>query len=220
MGEKEEKIEELNDIIDEIWKKLNGFNLSTIDSFYIDEKIFKCCFTPTMPPEPTLAWGYFNLNINKVVETLRIALKLDDNNHRYYVMCDNALVLLISAFESYLTSNYNNIRKILGKEEIDPKILTFQRKESLKEKYGELDIEIAQLDENLWREIFSSRESEKGIIKLRNIIVHNGWKGIEKKSDMLNHIDIKELTLTICKFIKIVEETTIKQYPNLKNQKN
>lgn len=154
------------------------------------------------------------------MEILKIASNLDDKKHPYYIMCDNALVLLVSAFESYLTSNYNNIRKILGKDEIDPKLLTFQRKETLKEKYGELDIRIAHLDENLWRDIFSSSENEKGIIKLRNIIVHNGWKRVEKKSDMLNHIYVEESTLTICKFIKIVEKTIIKQYPNLYDQKN
>ena len=41
--------------------------------------------------------NYFNYeprNINKVVETLRIALNLDDNKHPYYIMCDNALILL------------------------------------------------------------------------------------------------------------------------------
>ncbi len=36
--------------------------------------------------------------INKGVETLRI-------------ICDNILILLVSAFESYLTSNYNNTKK-------------------------------------------------------------------------------------------------------------
>ena len=132
-------------------------------------------------------------------------------------MCDNALVLLVSAFESYLTSNYNNIRKILVKNKINPKNLIFQRKEKLKEKYNELGIDIAHLDEILWREIFSSIDSEKGIIKLKNIIVHNGLNRFEKKSDMLNHIYVKNSILIICKFIKIVEKTLIKQYPNLSN---
>ena len=153
----------MNDILDDIWKKLNGFNLSTIYLYYIDEKKLIYDFTPTLTREPyTLAWINFNFKINKVVETLRIALNLDDNKHPYYIMCDNAIILLISAFESCLTSNYNNIRKVIGKQEIDPKILTFQRKESLKEKYGELDIKITRLDENLWREIYSSIESKKG----------------------------------------------------------
>ena len=208
----------MNDILDDIWKKLNGFNLSTIYLYYIDEKIITYDFTPTLPRKPyTIAWINFNFNINKVVETLRIALNLDHNKHPYYIMCDNAIILLISAFESYLTSNYNNIRILLGKQEIDLKILTFQRKETLKEKYGELDIKIAHLDENLWREIYSSNESEIGIIKLRNIIVHNGWKGFEKKSDMLNHIYVKQSILKISKFIKIVEKTIVDKYPKLDN---
>ncbi len=208
----------MTEYIDEIWKILNGFNLSTIYSFYIDENRLNYDFTPTLTHKPyTFAWINFNFNINKVIENLRIALNLDDKKHPYYIMCDNALVLLVSAFESYLTSNYNNIRKIIGKNKINPKSLTFQRKEKLKEKYNELGIDITHLDENLWREIFSSSESEKGIIKLRNIIVHNGWKGFEKKTDMLNHIYVKNSILIICKFIKIVEKTLIKQYPNLCN---
>ena len=77
----------------------------------------------------------FNFNINKVVGTLKLTLDLDDNNQLYYIMCDNALVLLVSAFESNFASNYNNIKNILGKEQIDPKKLTFQRKDFLKEKY-------------------------------------------------------------------------------------
>ena len=76
----------MNDILDDMWKKLNGFNLSTIYLYYIDEKTINYDFTPTLPLEPyTLAWINFNFNINKVVETLRIALNLDDNKHPYYI---------------------------------------------------------------------------------------------------------------------------------------
>ncbi len=155
----------MSEFLDGIWEVLNGFNLSTIDLFYIDENKLTFAFTPTLTQEPyTIAWINFNFNISKVIENLKIALNLDDKKHPYYIMCDNALILLVSAFENYLTFNYINIRKTLGNNEISPKDLTFQRKEELKEKYNELGIDIAHLDENLWREIFSSSESEKGII--------------------------------------------------------
>lgn len=211
----------MNDFIDKLWNELNRFNLSTIYLFYIDEKKLTYDFTPTYSKEPyTKAWINFNFNLNKVVETLKLTLALDDDKHPYYIMCDSALILLVSAFESYFTSNYNNIRKLLSKEENEPKLPTFQRKETLKEKYGEMDINIAHLDENLWREIFSSSKNDRGIIRLRNIIVHNGWKGFKKKSDMINHIYVKESIFKIIKFIKIVDKIVIKKYPNLNNLKN
>ena len=47
-------------------------------------------------------------------------------------MCDNSLILLITAFEAYLVNNYNKIRITRGDTEIDPRLLKFQSKDDLK----------------------------------------------------------------------------------------
>jgi len=210
----------MKDFIDKLWEELNGYNMSTIYFFHVDDRILTYDFTPTYSQKPyTLAWITFNFNINKVVETLKSALNLKNTTHSYYIMCDNAFVLLITAFESYLASTYNNIRSDLGKETINPKNLYFQKPDKLKEKYKEINIDIAHLDEKLWTKLFSTSNQARGLIELRNIIVHNGWKTFKNKSDMLNHILVKESIITVVNFIKILEDVVIKDYPNLNNLK-
>ncbi len=132
-------------------------------------------------------------------------------------MCDNALILLITAYEAYLVNNYNKIRINLGDPEIDPILLRFQSKDDLKEKYREFNIDIAHLDNELWRKIFASGENERGLIKLRNIVVHNGWDKFQNKSDMIDHTFVEEAILTIIKFIKIVDNNLISNFPDLNN---
>jgi len=200
----------MNGFIDELWEKLTVYNISKNYVFHVDEYILTFDFTPHYPQEPyTLAWIRFNFNINKVIETLGNALNYNDKTHHYYIICDNALVLLITAFEAYLVNNYNKMRLNSGKEEIDPKLLRFQSKDDLKERYKEFSIDIAHLDNTLWGKIFASGENERGLIKLRNIVVHNGWDKFKNKSDMINHTFVKEAIITIIKFIKIVDKTVL-----------
>jgi len=208
----------MSEFINELREKLIVYNLSENYVFYVDDNILKYEFTPQFPQEPyTLAWIRFNFNINKVVETLKNALNYDDNARYYYIMCDNALVLLITAFEAYLVNNYNKIRTNSGKTEIDPKLLRFQSKDDLKEKYKEVNIDIAHLGDKLWERIFASGENERGLIKLRNVVVHSGWDNFQNKSDMIDHIFVEEAIITIIKFIKIVDKTVIMKFPNLNN---
>lgn len=208
----------MSEFINELREKLIVYNLSENYVFHVDDNRIIYEFTPQFPQEPyTLAWIRFNFNINKVVETLRNALNYDDNTHHYYIMCDNALVLLITAFEAYLVNNYNKVRTNSEMTEVDPIILRFQYKDDLKEKYNEFNIDIAHLDDTLWRKIFASGEHERGLIKLRNIVVHSGWDNFQNKSDMIDHNFVEEAIITIIKFIKIVENTIIRNFPNLNN---
>lgn len=208
----------MSEFITQLREKLIVYNLSENYFFHVDDNRIMYEFTPQFPQEPyTLAWIRFNFNINKVIETLKNALNYGDNTSHYFLMCDNALVLLITAFEAYLANNYNKIRINLGEIEIDPKFLKFQNKDDLKEKYREFNIDIAQLDDELWRKIFASGENERGLIKLRNIVVHSGWDNFQNRSDMINHILVEEAIITIIEFIKIVENTVIRNFPNLNN---
>ena len=209
--------QDMSEIIN-LWEKLSAYNIAKIVFFYVDDRTINYDFTPILPGDIfSKAWISFNFNINKVIETLNITLKAELKDHRYYIMCDNALISLISAFESYLVSIYNNIRFSLNEEKIDPKNLMFQRKDIVKDRFNEFDIDIAHLNDNLWRVIFSSNGDNRGIIKTRNIIVHNGWKDFENISDMINHTYLINSILKIVQFIKIVDRTIIKKYPNLAN---
>ena len=208
----------MSEFINDLREKLIVYNLSENYVFHVNDNRIIYEFTPQFPQEPyTLAWIRFNFNINKVVETLKNALNYDDNTRHYYIMCDNALVLLITAFEAYLVNNYNKVRINSGMTEVDPILLRFQNKDDLKEKYNEFNIDIAHLDDTLWRKIFTSSEHERGLIKLRNIVVHSGWDNFQNKSDMIDYNFVEEAIITIIKFIKIVENTIIRNFPNLNN---
>ncbi len=207
----------MSDFKEKIWEELNGYNLSTIYFFYVDEEVLNHDFTPTIPQKSyTLNWITFNFNINKVVETINIAIGIKEK-HTYYIMCDNALVLLISAFESYLTSTYNNIRVELGKEIINPKSLHFQRYEKLKEKYNEINIDIVQLDIQLWTKLFSTSNKNRGLIDLRNTIVHNGWMEFKNESDMIDPNLVRDAIIIVVQFINNLEDAVLGKYPTLNN---
>ncbi len=209
----------MSDFKKKIWAVLNGYNLSTIYFFHVDKKVLNHDFTPTIAQKPyTLNWIAFNFNINKVVETINIAIGIKEK-HTYYIMCDNALVLLISAFESYLTSTYNDILTELGREIISPKSLHFQRYEKLKEKFKELNIDIVQLDIQLWTKLFSTSNQNRGLIDLRNIIVHNGWKKFKNESDMIDPSLVIDAIITVVQFINKLEGVVLRNFPALNNLK-
>lgn len=209
-----------NKFIKDLWAKLHGFNISEVYNFQINENLINYYIAPTIPNVKfTFPWINFNFNIFKTVETLNFALEFDEKNPSYYIICDNVIILLVSAMEEYLSTNYNNLRMISQQPEINPKNLGFQSKDNLKRKYKEFDIEIAHLNEDLWRLIFSSDIKEKGIIKIRNVIVHNGWKGFNSKFDMTNHIYVRDCILIISQFIWNIDQEVLKNFPKILNLK-
>ncbi len=194
----------MNDFINELWNKLAAYNVCKIISFDIINNEIKFTYAPIHPGKLKVSPPFlrFNFNINKVIRILEISL--EKKGFLYYVMCDNAFILLITAFESYLTTTYDFLRKHMGKHEIDIKTLRFQQKEDLKHHYKKVNIDIAHLDEDLWRIIFSPLE-QNGLIEIRNSITHEGWLS-KSEADLMNHSFVRDSIITIVWFISLVED--------------
>lgn len=197
----------LNDFINDLWTELAAFNVCEIISFNIIHNNIHYTYAPIHPGKLEVSPPFvrFNFNINKVIKILEVCLeKKGEGDYLYYVMCDNAFILLITAFESYLTTAYNFLRKHMGLQEIDIKRLRFQQKENLKRHYKKINIEIGHLDENLWRIIFSPLE-EKGLIEMRNSITHEGWLS-KLEADLITHSFVRDSIIKIVQFISLLEE--------------
>lgn len=72
---------------------------------------------------------------------------------------------------------------------------------------------IDQVDNDLWRRVYSNDEYSPGYIKIRNELIH---RGVEKSVPYLSNMDfefIKKVILDIVKFVVIIEEKAISKYP-------
>ena len=113
---------------------------------------------------------------------------------------DNSQILLITAFEAYLAELINFLRESEGLEVLDPIELEFQKKDRIKAEFQELNIDIAHINDELWRRIFASLE-EGGLIKVRNTIVHDGWNNLIEKFKLL---DVKYLHFAVLTIVELI----------------
>ena len=67
---------------------------------------------------------------------------------------DNSQILLVTAFEAYLAELINFLREYEGLEVLDPIELEFQKKDRIKAEFQDLNIDVAHIDDELWRRIF------------------------------------------------------------------
>ena len=192
-GKKEPKIKE-------IWEMLYGFNISEIVGFRVENNKVNYLFAPTRPEAFTIPFIKFNFNVNKVMNTLKLAILSKNDDFLYHSLMDNSHILLITAFEAYLAELLNFLRKYEGLELLDPIELEFQKKDRIKAEFQELNIDVAHVNDELWRRIFASL-GEGGLIKVRNSIVHDGWNRLSEKFKLLDINYLKFAVMTIVELI-------------------
>ncbi|MBA7516962.1 hypothetical protein ES705_09012 [subsurface metagenome] len=186
--------------IKEIWEMLYGFNISEILGFRVENNKVNYVYAPTRTEAFTIPFIKFNFNINKVMNTLKLRIFSKNDDFLYHSLMDNSHILLITAFESYLAELINFLREAEGLELLDPIILEFQKKERIKAEFQELNIDIAHINDELWRRIFASLE-EGGLIKVRNSIVHDGWNNLCEKFKLL---DFKYLNFAVLAIVELI----------------
>ena len=87
-------------------------------------------------------------------------------------------------------------------EVLDPIELEFQKKDRIKAEFQKLNIDIAHINDELWRRIFASLE-EGGLIKVRNSIVHDGWNNLSEKFKLL---DFKYLNFAVLTIVELIHK--------------
>ena len=186
--------------IKKIWETLYGFNISEILGFKIENNKINYLFAPTRTEAFTIPFIRFYFNINKGINTLNLAVLSKNDDFLYHSLMDNSHILLITAFEAYLAELINFLRESEGLEVLDPIELEFQKKDRIKAEFQELNIDIAHIDDELWRRIFASLE-EGGLIKVRNSIVHDGWNNLSEKFKLL---DFKYLNFAVLTIVELI----------------
>jgi len=205
-------INEKNDPkIKEIWEMLSGFNISKILGFRVENNKVNYRFAPTRKEAFTIPFIKFNFNINKVINTLKLAILSKNDDFLYHSLMDNSHILVITAFEAYLADLLNFLREAEGLEVLDPITLEFQKKDRIKAEFQELNIDVAHIDDELWRRIFASLE-EGGLIKVRNSIVHDGWDNLSEKFKLLDFKYLNFAVLTIVELMYKLDRHTNQIY--------
>ncbi len=186
--------------VKEIWDTLSGFNISKILGFRVENNKIHYRYAPTRNEAFTIPFIKFNFNINKVINTLKLAILSKNDDFLYHSLMDNSHILVITAFEAYLADLLNFLREAEDLEVLDPIALEFQKKDRIKSEFQELNIDIAHINDELWRRIFASLE-EGGLIKVRNSIVHDGWDNLSEKFKLLNFKYLNFAILTVVELI-------------------
>ena len=192
--------EKNNPKIKQIREMLSRFNISEILGFKIENSKVNYRYAPTRTEAFTIPFIKFNFNMNKVMNTLKLGVLFKNDDFLYHSLMDNSHILLITAFETYLAELINFLREDEGLEVLDPIELEFQKKDRIKAKFQELNIDVAHIDDELWRRIFASLE-EGGLIKVRNSIVHDGWNNLSEKFKLL---DIKYLNFAALTIVELL----------------
>ncbi len=186
--------------IKEIWEKLSGYNISEIIGFRVENNKVNYRYAPTRTEAFTIPFIRFNFNINKVINTLKLSILSKNGDFLYHSLMDNSHILLITAFEAYLAELINFLREYEGLEVLDPIDLEFQKKDRIKAEFQDLNIDIAHINDELWRRIFASL-GEGGLIKVRNSIVHDGWNNLSEKFKLL---DFKYLSFAVMTIVELI----------------
>lgn len=97
--------------IKKLWEKLYGYNISEVLGFRVEENNINFIYSPTRTEPFTPSYITFNFNINKVINTLNLAVHSQDKKFLYHILNDNSHILLITAFETYLIDIFNMVRK-------------------------------------------------------------------------------------------------------------
>lgn len=89
--------------------------------------------------------------------------------------------------------------------------LEFQRCEVCSIAYKLCNIEIPQIDDELWRRLFSGEDD--GYIKIRNKLIHGGFEASVKYNKILNKDFLETIILDIVKFAHKIDLTVVAEYP-------
>ncbi len=206
----------------EFWEEIRRFGIPKLSDFLIDQKTKELFYKQTRT-RTTSNWEVstpeyltFSINVSRVAVFLNDIKIMEPNLDRskpnasfeakklfldYHIKCEAVIIFLVTTLEVYLESVYHIALNKLKINTIDPKY-NFQNKEDCKTAFKIIGIDLPNVDNQLWQDIFAAKK-EGSIMNLRHRIIHTGLKVF--LSYDFTFEEIEEKVLNVIKFISKIE---------------